>query len=197
MTAKPPIAALLGAFVVFLIGAGIDWMWELTAVTVAGTAVLALLVGPATLARSREAGPRLPAAARRRLGVAVLAAVACAIVVAEAIVLLVDVEVRASQADVRAGRLASARAHAVAATRIEPWAASAHLQLALVDARIGRLVRAREEVAAAIRRDSADWRPWFAASQIDARLGRSAAAADDRARARSLNPRSLLLPPAG
>ena len=65
VTAKPPIAALLGAFVVFLIGAGIDWMWELTAVTVAGTAVLALLVGPATLAPSRAPGR----ASRRRPGV--------------------------------------------------------------------------------------------------------------------------------
>ena len=160
--------------------------------------VLALLVGPATSRPRATPGCAPgggPAAARRRRA----AAVACAIVVAEAIVLLADVEVRREPGRrARAGRLAAARAHAVAATRLEPWAASA---LPPARARRGEYRQARSgarrTVEAAIRRDRDDWRPWFAASQIDTRLGRSAAAADDRARARSLNPRSLLLPPAG
>src|SRR5262249_59764576 len=44
------IAALLGTLTAYLIGAGVDWMWELTAVTLVGVFVLGLLTGPASAA---------------------------------------------------------------------------------------------------------------------------------------------------
>jgi O-antigen ligase len=181
------IAALLGTLTAYLIGAGVDWMWELTAVTLVGVFVLGLLTGPATAAEGA------PAFAPRRLVVAVAAVVAGAVVAAEAVSLLTDVEVRRSQADVRAGNLRLARSHAADAAKIEPWAAAPYVQLALVDEAAGRLAAARRAIGEAIRRDEADWRTWWIAARIDRRLGYAAAAEGSLARARALNPRSLLL----
>jgi hypothetical protein len=184
-------AGLLGTLTAYLIGAGIDWMWELTAVTIVGVFALGLLGRPATPTRSPP-----PAAARQAGGwvVPVLAAVvACSIVVAEAIPLLADVEVRRSQADVRAGSLQRAWSRAVDATRIEPWAASPYLQLALVEEAGGDLASARRAIDASIRRDREDWRTWLIAARIERRLGDTAAAARSLARARALNPRSPLV----
>src|SRR5829696_2592215 len=190
--ARTAIAGLLGAFAVYLIGAGVDWMWELTAVTVVGMCVLGLLTGRATPAPA-PSQPNGPARRGRRLPVTLAAAVAAgAIVVAEAIPLLADVEVRRSQDAFRAGRLPLARSYAVAATKIERWAASPYLQLALVEEDAGNLAAARRAIAASIGRDRENWRPWFVAARIDSRLGESAAAARSLARARSLNPRSPL-----
>jgi Tfp pilus assembly protein PilF len=133
-------------------------------------------------------GPR-PA---RRLPRLATAGAAATIIIAEAIALLAGVEVSESQAAARAGRLGPARVHAVAATRLEPWAATPYLQLALVEERAGELAAARRSIEAAIRRDHEDWRVWLAAARIENRLGDSAAAARSRARARSLDPRSPL-----
>src|SRR5262249_37576816 len=44
--ARAAIASLLGAFTVYLLGAAVDWMWELTAVSAVGIAILGLLTGP-------------------------------------------------------------------------------------------------------------------------------------------------------
>jgi tetratricopeptide (TPR) repeat protein len=182
-TDRTLIAALLGAATVYLIGAGIDWMWELTAVSLVGITTLGLIVGPAT-----PDGPR----PQRRLPRVAIAAAAGAVMAAEAIALLAGVEVSKSQAAARAGRLGPARAHAVAATRLEPWAGSPYLQLALVEESAGDLAAARRSIEAAIRRDREDWRPWLAAARIETRLGDAAAAARSNARARSLDPRSPL-----
>jgi hypothetical protein len=180
------IAALLGSLTAYLIGAGVDWMWELTAVTLVGVFVLALLTGPATGTTSAAAS------ARGRLAVVVAVVAAGAIVAAEAVSLLTDVEVRRSQADVRAGNLRLARSHALDATKLEPWAATPYLQLGLVDEARGDPVSARAAIGKAIRRDDEDWRTWWIAARIDRRLGHAAAAARSLARARALNPRSAL-----
>src|SRR5262249_52090381 len=141
------IAALLGTLTAYLIGAGVDWMWELTAVTLVGVFVLGLLTGPAT------AAPAATAFEPRRLAVALAAVVAGALVAAEAVSLLTDVEVRRSQADVRAGNLRLARSHAADAAKIEPWAATPYVQLALVDEAAGDLVSARGAIGQAIHHD--------------------------------------------
>jgi hypothetical protein len=180
------IAALLGSLTAYLIGAGVDWMWELTAVTLVGVFVLGLLTGPATA----TTGAAAFAPGRLAAGLAVVVAVA--VVAAEAVSLLADVEVRRSQADARAGDLRRAQSRALDATKLEPWAATPYLQLALVDEARGDLTSARGSIREAIRRDDSDWRTWWIAARIDHRLGRTAAAARSLARARHLNPRSPL-----
>jgi O-antigen ligase len=174
-------AALLGVLAAYLLAAGIDWMWELTAITLVGVVVLGLLAG--------EGGP-VPRP-HRALGAA-LAVIAAAILVAEAIPLLADIEVRRSQAEARSGNLARARAHAVAATRLEPWAASPYLQLALVEAKANRLVDAATAIHRATSRDADDWQPWYVAAGIEGRLGDGATARRSLIRARALDPRSRL-----
>jgi O-antigen ligase len=181
------IAALLGTLTAYLIGAGVDWMWELTAVTLVGVFVLGLLTGPATAATGAT-GLEL-----RRLAVALAAVVAGAVVAAEAVSLLTDIEVRRSQADVRAGNLRLARSHAADAAKIEPWAATPYVQQALVAEAAGELASARAAIGKAIHRDDRDWRTWWIAARIERRLGNDAAAARNLARARTLNPRSLLV----
>jgi hypothetical protein len=177
------LAALLGAATAYLIGAGIDWMWELTAVTLVAMCILGLLAGSAATDRSEHP---------RRLARAAVAAVALGVAVAEAVALLAAVEVNESQAAVRAGRLGRAHAHAVAATKLEPWAATPYLQLALVDESSGDFAAALRSAKASLARDRENWQPWLVASRIEMRLGDKAAAARDRAHAGSLDPRSPL-----
>lgn len=192
---RTAIAALLGAFTAYLLGAAVDWMWELTVVTVIGISALALLTGPATL--TGASGPPRPVPRRWRPTVLAVAVLAGGVLVAQGIVLLVAVELSASQSAAGKGLLGAARSHAVAATRIEPWAATPYLQLALVEESEGDLAAARLAIAASISRDEDDWRPWLVASQLETRSGRSAAAARSLARARALDPRSTMLASTG
>jgi hypothetical protein len=182
---RAALAALAGAFAVYLLGAAVDWMWELTAVTAVAVAMLALLSGPA-------AAPAAPAAGRYGRGVvAGLAVVAALAAAAELVVLLADVEVGRSQADAAAGRYGAARAAAVAATRLEPWASSPYLQLALVEESRGAFGRASASIDRALSRDSRDWQLWSVRARIDDDKGQYVRGAAALARARQLNPRWL------
>ena len=66
---RAALAALLGAFTVYLLGAAVDWMWELTVVTAVGLVLLALLAGPSG-APAEDDGcsrrPRCPCGPRPR-----------------------------------------------------------------------------------------------------------------------------------
>jgi Tfp pilus assembly protein PilF len=76
---------------------------------------------------------------------------------------------------------------------VQPWAASPHLQLALVEERRGDLSAARSAIAEAIERDRLDWRLWLTAARIDGEAGRPEAARAKLDRAVALNPRSPFL----
>ena len=140
-----------------------------------------------------------PAPAQRRDSVvaAGLGVAACAFLVAEVLVLLGDVEVGWSQAAVRAGRYADARAAARLATRIEPWAASPYLQLALTQEASGDLGAASRAIDRSTARDPRDWQLWLTRARIENGLGRYERGAASLARARALNPRSPELEPSG
>jgi tetratricopeptide (TPR) repeat protein len=179
-------AGLTAAFVGYSLGAGVDWMWELTAVSVVGMALLGLLVGPATAA---------PAALLQEVGRAprlALAAAALALAVAAAIPLLKHVELEESRDAAADGRTEDAVESALRARSIEPWAASPALQLALVYERADRLGEARRWIGEALERDHSDWRIWLVAARIEARAGRAEPARAALARAIELNPRSPL-----
>ena len=116
-----------------------------------------------------------------------------AAVVAQAIPLLAQNEVRASQEAVARGDGKAALEHAVAARRFQSWAASPHLQIALVEEQAGDLPAARSAIDAAIERDGADWRSWLVAARLEAKSGHPARARERLREARRLNPRSPLL----
>jgi O-Antigen ligase len=187
-------AALLASFAGYLLAAGIDWVWELTAVSIVGMLMLGLLTGPAT----EPTGGPTPVDGRRgfgrrRFATGVLTVlVVWAIIFAQAIPFLTDVKISASQAAVRQGNAAKALGHAEDARRLEPWAASPYLQLALVREAIGDLPGGLIAIRQAIDRDPADWRLWLVRARIETNSGAIAEARRSLARAAELNPRSPL-----
>jgi tetratricopeptide (TPR) repeat protein len=211
---RATVAALAAVSVAFAFAAAIDWMWELTVVGMIGITSLALLVGPATAgaerrpayggeepvpgASPRRTRPRLGGGSSRggRVRIA-LVAVGVVVVVAQALPLLSQTRIEDSRAAAERGDLAKALDDAHAARRLTPWAASPHLQLALVEEEIGDLRTARRSIRWAIDNDPTDWRLWLVAARLETKSGLIAEARTSLERARSLNPRSPLLAPRG
>ncbi len=191
------IAALVAALTAYAVGAGIDWMWQLTTVSVVGIALLALVVGPGTSttpigvagsgagrAREREPG---------RFGLGLAALVACWLAIcAQGIPLLAQLKIADSQAAARRGETAPAIEAAVAARDIQPWASSPYLQLALVSEQIGQPREAHAWIEKAIARDGRNWRLRLVAARLEMKLGRVADAGRSLERAAALDPRSPL-----
>lgn len=190
-------AAATAVFGAYATGAGIDWVWELTAVSVVGFVSLALAVGPATAVSTPLAAVDANGAfssRRTRFWLAVAAiVVALLLVLSQAIPLFAQREIGDSQAAVRRGDLGDALSAAKSARDIQPWAATPYLQLALVSEQAGALTSARTWIDMAIARDRTDWRLWLTAARIETRLGRVEAAERSLRRAVELNPRSPLL----
>jgi O-antigen ligase len=186
------VAALLALVAAFLFEAGIDWMWELTAVTLVAVFALGLLTGPATEPELAE--PSSPPKTRKRFPLVRVAAAALAFgfIIAEAIPLLADMEVRRSQDAVAAGNLPEALDRADSARSIQPWASSPYLQIALVEELGGRIPEARAAIEKAISHDREDWRLWLVAARLQTKAGAIAEARESLARAQELNPRSTL-----
>jgi tetratricopeptide (TPR) repeat protein len=109
----------------------------------------------------------------------------------QAIPLASAVKVRDSQAAVVERDGDRALDDAVTAVKLQPWAASTHLQLALVHEQLGELEEARDAVRTAIARDESDWRLWFVAARIETKLGEIEDALGSLDRA-ALNPRSAI-----
>jgi O-antigen ligase/polysaccharide polymerase Wzy-like membrane protein len=191
-------AALAAAFAAYAVAAGIDWMWELTAVSVFGIAVLGLLCGPATFPAVRPRGTggfsleRHPPARRRFTLVAVGLGVAWLLICAQAIPLLAQLQIGDSQEAALRGDHAGALGDAFAARKLEPWASSPYLQLALLKEEDADLQAARGWIAKAIDRDREDWRLWLVAARIETKQGAIGAARASLAQAARLNPRSPL-----
>jgi Flp pilus assembly protein TadD len=189
-------AALGSVFAAYVVGAALDWVWELTAVSVAGFSALALVAGRATAPRRPLSAVQVHAAPRwksghRLYGVAAILA-AWVLVFAQAIPLLAQREIGRSQAAVEDGDLREALDAAQSARDIQPWAATPYLQLALVNEQAGALRLARTWIDMALARDAEDWRLWLVSARLETKLGRVAAAERSLRRAIDLNPRSPL-----
>jgi hypothetical protein len=187
------IAALASVVIAFGFAAGIDWIWQLTVIPVVAIAALALLAGPATATATATASAP-PARPRRALAArAGVVTLALGLIAAQAIPLLAQDDIRRSQHRFAAGNLDGARDAALSARGIQPWAASPHLQIALVEERRGNLPGARSAIAKAIDRDRLDWRLWLTSARIDGEAGLATQAQAKLDRAVALNPRSPLL----
>jgi len=185
-TERTTLAALLAVFAAFLVGLGLDWIWQLTAVGVVGLAALG-----AMLAGEPERVTSPPSRARRIARFAAVALVP-AVVVVQAIPWLAASKIADSQAAVRRGDTRAALEAAFDAQALKPWGSSPRVQLALVAEERGELTAARRWMDSAIARDPRNWRLWFLAARIQAASGLSQAASSSYERARSLNPRSPL-----
>ncbi len=191
------VAALTAAFVAYGFAAGIDWMWELTIVSIIGIGCLGLLTGPATAgapdlaAVPAEQPPRGRPWSRFALGAAALV-FGWFVVCAQAVPLLTEIKISDSQEASRRGDGEQALDDALTARNLQPWAASPYLQLALVEEQMGNLRGARAWIAEAIARNAVDWRLWLVQTRIETKDGDVAAARKSLARAAELNPRSPL-----
>jgi hypothetical protein len=194
------IASLVALLLAWCFGAGIDWMWELTVVTVVAIACLGLLTGPATTrvpAREPDA-LELRAARSGRLGGRALwaragfATVAVAAIVTQGIPLVAQTRIRDSQAAAARGDARAALDKARDAHDLQPWASSPDLQLALVEEQTGDLVSAHASIIDAIDNDRSDWRLWLVRARIETKSGSIDQARESLHRTRELNPRSPL-----
>jgi hypothetical protein len=188
-------AALLGVLAAFYFAAGIDWIWQLTAVSLVGIVALGLLVGPATLATApidtrgiRAARFRAP----RYAPVVAVLIVGWLVICTQAIPWLTDIQLGSSAAAVRRSNIDAALKDALSARKLEPWASSPYLQLALVEEQAGDLASAQAWIEKAIHRDPLNWRLWLVATRIETKSGDIASARRSLERAASLNPRSPL-----
>jgi hypothetical protein len=148
----PLVPAALGAYVAFLFHAGIDWDWEMTAVTLA-----ALSCGVALLLAAR--GDEAPALGRasRVAGVAA-ATVLCVLaafgfVVNRAVVAASDA---LDRADPKAAESQAQRARRWQRWSSEPWRLLGEAQL-----EVGAVDQAQTSFRHGLDEDSSDWELWL------------------------------------
>jgi len=188
------LAALTASFTAYAVAAGIDWMWELTAVTVFALIPLALLSGTARNSRDslKAVDVNSSTTGRRwRFGLGVGALVGIWLLIcAQGIPLFAALRLKDSEAEVNRGNATAAINAATDAKDLQPWASSPYLQLALVYKREGLNVEAHKWIKSAIKRDAQNWQLWYIAASIEVKMGDAASARASLGRAYSLNPRS-------
>lgn len=172
------LAGATAACAAFFFGAGVDWLWESTAVAV----LMLVLLGAVVAASGAPAG---------RLGWAfrILLAVAClALCLLQLPALVSTSEIRESQGSFARGDLPAALAHADDAIETEPWAAAPYVQRALVLERAGQLPQAIADLGRAAERAPEDWRTYLLTARMEARRGDAPAALRAYRRAQALRP---------
>ena len=171
-------AAMIAAFLVYLLHASVDWMWELTAVSATGIAAVAIAgAGASTPARPRR---RLT---RSRLAIAAVAVIAGAIQVPG---LVSTDRLRASQRALAVGVDDRATELADEAVRAEPWAASPYAGRAFVELARGDDAAARDDALEAISKEPTNWRHRLLLARIETQMG------DDNAALRAARQARLL-----
>jgi O-antigen ligase len=169
--------AAVGAFAAYLVHAGIDWDWEVPAVTVAAIFCAAVL-----LARSRPDEPPWLTGRRRALTLALLAPLAV-------VALVGHVGNRAASASIaatEAGDPARGLAEAKRAITWAPWSEEAWQLKGEAELELGDQNAARRSLERGLRRNPDSWSAWF--DLAVASRGRERGRALDRATA--LNPLS-------
>ncbi len=148
----PLASAALGAYIAFLVHAGIDWDWEMTAVTLA-----ALVCGVALLLAARGAAAPPLARTSRVVGL-VLAAALCVV----AVVGFAGNRAAASAADaLDRAQLGTAATQARRARRWEPWAAEPWRLLGEAQLQEGRVEQAHASFLRGLAKDRGDWELWL------------------------------------
>jgi O-antigen ligase len=181
------VAVLLAAMLAFAVGTGLDWFWEIAVMGAVFFLAAGVVVGVRCGQLSSGGSGRKEAG--RRYGLAV-AGVALAWISAVALVgpLLVQRELKSSQAAAADGNLPGAVSHADTARSIEPWAASPYVQLGLLAQLEGDYPTAKERLTQAIEREDRNWQLYYLRSKVEHEAGEGAQARADLARAQRLNP---------
>ena len=179
------LAGAIAACAAFAVAAALEWVWELTVVPVAFLLLTAAILGiPGK--RQQAAGPP---SRKPRVFAVVLAA--CGLI-AIAIPIAGASAIRDSQAEVRSQDLSAALDKANSAVSIQPYAASASLQEALVLELQGDYEAAVSAARLATEEEPTNWRTWLVLSRLEARAGNAEASVAAYREARSLNPNSAI-----
>lgn len=182
---KGVAGAAIAGFLVYLVHAGVDWMWESTAVTMLGLGLIAS-VGLSGRTEHRRVSRRSV-----RLAVAALALAGSIVQIPG---LVSTSELRQSRASAAQDRLDEADRQAGDAIAAEPWAATPYMQRALVREASDQLTTAGHDLLEATRREPTNWRPWFLLARVDAERGRPRSALRAYREAQLLRPISPFLP---
>jgi O-Antigen ligase len=175
----PLVPLAFGAYVAFLVHAGVDWDWEL-----AGVSVAALLCGVACLiaARAVRGGEGATLGWRPRLA----ATVALVGLSGFALVVLVgNMALSSSQVAAASGNWQRAEAKARTAIRWMPWSSDGWQQLGEAQLAAHQRAPAERSLRKAIALDPGNWNLWFDLARASSGRARRAALG----RARSLDPR--------
>jgi hypothetical protein len=179
-------AGCAAALLVFCVAAGVDWMWESTAVAVAAVVCGGLVLA----AGSHDASGRR---IRPRTAGCLLAVIALGL---QAPALLSAFEIRASQDAVHDRRLADAVDAATVAITAQPWNIDGYFQRALVLEQFGFLDAAARDARRATEKESQNAEAWLIRARIDVERHKVDAAIAAAERARALNPRNPVFAPA-
>jgi len=148
----PLVPAAAGAYVAYLVHTGVDWDWELPAVTLVG-----LLCGAAILLNARAAGKPASLSGRGRVA---LAAAAVAAAFFALVGIIGNTALSKSQTARERGNLAAASTDARTARLVMPWSPAPWQALGQAQLAAGLPGDARASFSKAISIDSGDWELW-------------------------------------
>lgn len=174
---------LATAFVAYLVHGGIDWLWQVPAITVLAIVCAALAAAPLSSPRTGR---------RTRWIVVAFAVFACLVQVPG---LVATTRLRASQSDLRAGASGAALKAATDAITTEPWAASPYAQRGLVEEAVGDLALAAADLRRAASREPTNFRYPLVLARVDTEAGNPGSALAMYRQARTLRPASVFFEP--
>jgi hypothetical protein len=165
---QPFVFAALGAYAAFTLHAGIDWDWELPAVTLPALVLGALCVRSASENRSPVVVGRLG----RTTAVTGFVAISIFALVA----LIGNTALARSRAALLTGDFVQAERQAQKAQGWMPWSSEAWQRLGEAQVETLQLVAARESFRHAIAKEPNDWLLWYELEGVEGGSGRREAA---------------------
>jgi hypothetical protein len=168
--------AAYGAYVAYLVHAGVDWDWEMTGVSLA-----ALFCGSALLVAARREASVVRVSRAVRVGALAMTGVLASLALVGLAGNAALSAAHRAASDAKPGR---AEAEARKASRWAPWSSAPWQQLAAAQLAQGKPALARQSLAKAIAKDSRNWRLWYELSLISTGRARTRALAE----AARLNP---------
>jgi hypothetical protein len=151
---EPLVPVALGGFTAYLLHAGADWDWQMTAITLTALTCAAGLLTSTPRARWRLSITSRPVRGGLLAAVALLAVLAL-------VGLRGNAAAAASQRAASTHHWAAAESDARTAVAWAPWSAEARVALGLALLGEGRDAAARDAFQAAIARDSTSWQAWL------------------------------------
>jgi O-Antigen ligase len=150
----PLVPAAIGAYVAYLVHTGVDWDWELPAVTLVGLLCAAVIVLAARGEAAEASTPIGPA------GRWILAGAAVAAATFATVGLIGNTALSRSSEALSHGDISRAATDARRARTLMPWSPQPWVALGRVELRAGLLGDARNSFRKAVSIDSGDWALW-------------------------------------